>query len=107
MSFRVGDIVVSKWSGAKKLKRKVFRVIDVPLDNYLGTVRVVDPWGKQRKISHYRLRKLEEQEDAVKLDIQSAERIVVSAEQKVLRLKKQLVELREEVKQVPSYFPRI
>lgn len=107
MDLMAGDIVVDTWSKAKKLKRKVHRVIESPQRLFTSSIRVIDPWGGQRQFSGYRIRRLEAQEAFAESEIRSAEIAVELAEQKVSRLKKELTELKKELLQVPTYFPRI
>lgn len=95
---KVGDIVVTRFSKAKHLKNRVFKIIS-SLDG-TGVFQAVNPKGSLSQCNSWSTYTLEEVERFLEEDI-------VSAGKQLDTCKEKLRVFREEAKKVDSYFPKV
>lgn len=96
----VGDIVVITHSKARILKRKIFRIMHIEGTDYCSKIICRDPWGNDKIFCKYQLSTLENLEYDLKRKLFTARKIASAAEEDVVRLEKEMLE-------VVNYFPSI
>ncbi len=99
--FRVGDIVIRKWSKAKTLKGKVCKVISaLPGGGYPVKYRVVNAYGKQKDFYEWHIKLLSD-------EINSADNGINIALENVTKARQRAYDLHKEEREVSKFFPVI
>ncbi len=101
MSFEPGQLVVKKYSKAKHLKGKIYKIIgELPLHGYDRKYRLAAPSGRQIEKSEHYIRTLEEEE------ILYQHHIFV-AQSRLLDAQNDLNHLRKDIEECKKLFPII
>ena len=96
MPFEPGQLVVKKWSKAKHLRGKIYRIVGkVPLTGYQQQYRMVAPSGRQVEIGEYSIRSLEDELTRYQHHIFTAQSRLADAQNDLNHLRRDIEECRK------------
>jgi hypothetical protein len=99
MTFQPGEIVLKRWTKARNLKRKVYRILNRVPGGY-EQWRVVDPFGNQKTFSTYRLMSFSDAKT-------SRDHLLERARIEVTKAQNAVYALDSDEKMAKTYFPEV
>lgn len=100
---KAGDLVILKFSKAKHLKNKAFKILAVES----STVRVVTYSGKHKHISSYMLEPIQSHKHRLEANATDAQNKVIAEGKKAMRHETILRNFDQELLKIDTLFPRI